>query len=190
MSNSKKNKNFTKIAIGLIVTTFVFYLFTAKPSENFAWNKNIETTVIQEMNRMNESLNAKATILPEKFIPIETNIKGIYTYVENMPKFINCEYMLEAEGFICTKKYILNYAKKIEFPKGKNIEKEYAVFVRFIVNKKGYVKNVEILNEEPNDLNKIVKAHIKKMPKFAKPGFQDNKPVKVQYVIPVTLKPN
>ncbi|MFT4644861.1 MAG: hypothetical protein ACI8ZX_001268 [Planctomycetota bacterium] len=188
MTNTKKNNPFTKIAISLLIFTFLFYLITAKPVEKFGWNQNNEISQIQEMNKRNLSLNKQATVIPEKFVAIETRTKGIYKYVERMPKFINCEYMLEADGFLCTQKYILQYAQKFELPKDKTLSTDYAVLMKFIVNKKGYVKEVEILNKEPNKLNALAIAHIKKMPKFARPGFQDDKPVKVQYVIRIKLK--
>lgn len=190
MIRSEKYKNFTTVAIGLLMLTFVFYLFTAKPSETFGLNENNEIADIHKMNAKNHALNQAAIIIPEKFVAIESNTKGVYKFVEKMPKFINCEYMHEAEGFICTKRYILNYAEKVQLPKSIKLENDYTVYVKFIVNEKTYIKDVEILNSKPNKLNRIVIDHIKKMPKFAKAGYQNNEAVKVQFIIPVTIKQN
>lgn len=187
MSNS--NKNITTIGIGILLISFFIYLLTANPNRNANSKRNNEIAAIQKMNELNKDLNEKATQIPKEFKAIETNKKGIYSYVEQMPKFINCEYMLEEEGFLCTKRYISKYINELKFPIDKAPTTTYFAFARIVVNKKGYIQNIRIQNSSHPELDSFMKKHIKKMPKFAKVGYHKNKKVLVEFALPITIKP-
>lgn len=187
---SKSGKNITTTGIAILIISFLIYLLTTNTNKQAIQKKNNEIANIQKMNELNKVLNDKATQIPKEFKAIETSKKGIYSYVEQMPKYINCEYLLEEEGFLCTKRYISNYVQQLTFPKEERPTTTYKAYLRFVVNKKGFIRHIDILESTHPALDKFMKTHIKKMPKFAKVGYHKNKKVQVEFSLPITIKPS
>ncbi len=100
--------------------------------------------------------------------------------VEQKPKFMNGDVL----SFI---KYIL---KNIEYSQDAiGMELQGKVIANFVVNKEGYVENVEIIRGiDPLLDNEVIKA-LKASPRW-EPGKQRNRPVKVSYTIPIVFKLN
>ena len=102
-----------------------------------------------------------------------------FVVVENMPQFPGGRQALQ--------KYI---AKNIKYPKRAQQEKaEGKVFVNFVVDKQGNVKNVKIIKGAQIDLNNEAIRVIKSLPKW-KPGTQKRKPVNVSYTVPISFSLN
>jgi len=113
-----------------------------------------------------------------------------FVVVEYMPIYQGCENIKDGNKCQkCTVSKIREYVSTISIPdklaKKKNQGK---IYISFVIDQKGYVTNVKLLRGLGNKLDKIALKHIKKMPKFAKPGFQRGKPVKVKYQIPLVFK--
>lgn len=81
-------------------------------------------------------------------------------------------------------------AKNIKYPeiaKENNIQGK--VFVQFIIDKDGYVKNVEVVRGVDPVLDKEAVRVVSSMPQW-KPGKQRGKPVKVQFQLPINFRLN
>lgn len=74
--------------------------------------------------------------------------------------------------------------KNVKYPKSardKGIEGR--VFVQFVVEKDGSLSSLKVLRGVSDDINAEALRVVKLMPKW-KPGMQEGKPVRVQYVLP------
>lgn len=112
--------------------------------------------------------------------------KKINTKVEQMPKLKSCKKLKDKEAEKCTQEGIHEFiVKNFTYPiEAIDKDIEGKVYVRFIVDQKGNVTDVDIAKGADKLLNDAAIKLIEKLPKFI-PGKQDGKTVKVQYVIPL-----
>jgi TonB family protein len=61
------------------------------------------------------------------------------------------------------------------------------VIVRFVVEKDGTIDRINILKGVNPELDAEAFRVVKLLPKFEQPGFADNKPVAVWYIVPITF---
>jgi TonB family protein len=61
------------------------------------------------------------------------------------------------------------------------------VIVRFVVEKDGTIDRINILKGVNPELDAEAFRVVKLLPKFEQPGFVDNKPVAVWYIVPITF---
>ena len=123
---------------------------------------------------------------------------GAYKMIEQMPRFYNkqCEEMLGGpiDKENCAKVKMLEFIyKNLKYPKkARENDIEGMVVVRFVVDKQGYTKDVEIIREIGGNCGMasllIVNQmnHQRHAPFIA--GMVDGRPVKVQYTLPVKFK--
>lgn len=115
------------------------------------------------------TLIASAGFAQDKSAPVD----DIYKKAEVMPEYPGGQ--AELMAFLGT----------VEFPKD---AAEGAVFVSFVIEKDGSVSNVIAAKSSGVDvLDETAIAHVRKMPKW-KPGYEDGKAVRVQYVVPFKFK--
>lgn len=125
--------------------------------------------------------------------PIEISETPPHTRVERMPRFGKCQDSNESEEVVrkCTEKalieYIMSCVKYTEIAKAGHIEG--TVVAQFVVDKEGQVVDIKILREPGGGLGNSVLSVLSRMPKF-KPGYQNGRPAKVLYNIPVKFKLN
>ena len=98
----------------------------------------------------------------------------IFTIVEEMPSFPG--------GEAAMMKYLANSIKYPAIAKDANIQG--TVYVTFVVNEKGEVKDVKVLRSIGGGTDEEAIRVVQNMPKW-KPGKQRGKPVKVQYNLPI-----
>ena len=112
----------------------------------------------------------------ESDLDLEEDVDEVYRVVEQMPQFPG--------GDAAIMKYIAN---EVRYPQ---IAKEYGiegrVFVTFIIDKKGKVKDVEVIKRVDPNLDKEAKRVIESLPKFT-PGKQRGKAVRVQFTVPISF---
>lgn len=113
----------------------------------------------------------------------------IFTIVEDMPVYPGCEGAGSKEEIQnCTNNEIYKYiAKNTKYPAmAKDAGVSGTVYIRYLVNEKGKVSNVEILRGVAggSSLDKEAVRVIESLPSM-KPGKQRGKPVRVQYTVPV-----
>jgi len=119
----------------------------------------------------------------------ELETPEIYTEVESMPVFPGCESeaSLEAVNSCTENKIIQHIGTETTYPeeaKKKGISG--TVYIRYIVNEDGEVRDVEVVRGVQNGkiLDKEAIRVIYTLPKMS-PGIQDGKAVRVQYTIPI-----
>ncbi len=178
----KTNKNNNEISIAILLIGFVFYLVFSKPTENLFFNKNKEIETIEKFNLLNATLNLKALQKEKGFEAVVSQDSNIYSIVEIMPKYKNCTYYNEEDAQRCTLLAIQEYFNSAKFLKETNIEGR--IFISFMVNEHALVQDVKLIRGLESTLDSLAIEHIKKMPKFASAGMQNNKAVKLRYVIP------
>jgi len=115
----------------------------------------------------------------------------IFTIVEDMPIFPGCEGKGSKDEIEqCTQNEIFKYiAENTKYPPMmKDAGVSGRVFIRFLVDEHGKVRDVEVLKGVPGGKaldNEAVRVS-KTLPKM-KPGKQRGKPVRVQYNVPVNF---
>lgn len=109
--------------------------------------------------------------------PEQTNDSSIFTVIEDSPEFPGGQDSLMA--------YL---GRRIQYPK-EAMEKgiEGTVYVTFVIEKDGSVNKVHILRGIGKACDEEAMRVIRNMPRW-KPGFQREKPVRVQYNIPIRFK--
>ena len=113
----------------------------------------------------------------------------IFTVVEDMPKFKGCESLSGDAATACTMQKIQAYTAKVDYPQiAIDNDIEGKVYISFVVDRDGSVKEVTLLRGVDKLLDNAAMKHIKGLPKFASPGKQRGKAVKVKYNIPIVFK--
>jgi TonB family protein len=105
-----------------------------------------------------------------------------------MPMFRGCEKVEEGESELCTSRSISNFvARNYLHPA---IAKEHGikgrVYIRFVINKYGYVQNIEILKSAHRVLEEPCIAAVKKLPRFI-PARNDVGAVNVYFTLPINI---
>jgi len=108
--------------------------------------------------------------VPDFTEPTEPVEQKIFTIVEKMPEFEG--------GDRSRLKYLRDNLKYPSIDKAAGIEG--TVYMRFLVNKKGKIKDIEILRGVSETIDKEAIRVVKNMPDW-KPGEQRGKPVNVSY---------
>ena len=126
---------------------------------------------------------------PEEEPEEEVKEEKIFLVVEDMPKFKGCENLSGEAAKACTGNKIREFAAKVEFPDAAlSNDIEGKVYVSFVVGKDGKITDVELLRGVHKLLDNAALRHIKNMPKFASPGKQRGKSVRVKYQIPIVFQ--
>ena len=116
----------------------------------------------------------------------------IFTIVEDMPVFPGCEGAgSKSEMEQCTNSEIQKFiGKNTNYPAmARDAGVSGRVYVRYMVDEKGEVKDINIIRGVPGgkSLEKEAMRVIGQLPKM-KPGKQRGKAVRVQYTVPVNFK--
>jgi len=115
----------------------------------------------------------------------------IFKVVEEMPRFPGCEQKGMDKNKLreCSQeemlKFIYSNLKYPEIAKQKAIEGR--VILQFVVAKNGNVEDVKVLRQLESSTTAEAIRVVKMMPKWI-PGKQRGRPVKVQYVLPITFE--
>ncbi len=114
-----------------------------------------------------------------------------FMVVEQMPRFPGCEdlYSKDKDLKECADKALLQYIySNVKYPK-KAIRQsaQGEALISFVINKDGSVSQIKVLRGITKEIAKECVRLISKMPRW-RPGMIDNKPVKVQYNLPVNFR--
>lgn len=109
-----------------------------------------------------------------------------FMIVENMPALGKCKELRGDERHQCTQLEIIKYVQgNTKYPPiAKDAGIQGTVFVYFVVDKKGNVKDAKVLRPVDPRLDKEALRVVESLPEF-EPGKQRGKSVNVQYTIPV-----
>ena len=124
---------------------------------------------------------------PEDFKPEDA---VPFISLQNAPVFKGCEGLSKEENKICFDKKMKQFVQR-NFDVGLANELglhsgKHKIQTQFIINKEGNIIDVKI-RAPHKKLEKETKRIIKKLPKF-KPGKQNNRTVKVRYLLPIAFK--
>jgi len=108
----------------------------------------------------------------EMLVVQKSDSEDFYHTVENMP---------ELKGGLASLQQKINYPKK-----AREAGEQGRVVVKFIVNKQGVVEDPEVVKGVSESLDQEA-IRVVKQAEFV-PGKQDDKPVKVQYSLPITYQ--
>ena len=149
-------------------------------------DEKVEETEINE-TEITEDLEIEVVETNEE----EVNETEIFTIVEQMPAMQGCESGNEAQRQECTQEKVFKYlANSIKYPPmAKDANISGIVYVNFVINGKGKVKDPKILKGIGGGCDEEALRVIKQMPSWV-PGKQRGRPVNVSYNLPIrfTLK--
>lgn len=112
-----------------------------------------------------------------------TELQGDITLVENTEPYFITDMMPEYPGGMDSLTSFLH--QNIQYPEvDKKNKIEGTVYARFIIQKSGEIKNIEILRTPSENMSKEVIRVIEKMPEWI-PGETNNRKVDVSFVLPV-----
>jgi TonB family protein len=132
----------------------------------------------------------------KKVVPVvkEERLTNIIKFnkVQSIPQFKACSKASDFERLNCFNERMISHIQRnFNYPEiaaRKNIEGK--VWVTFVINKEGKVKNVQMRGPKNGQLLELeAKRMVTKLPKFI-PGKQDGKLANVQYTIPINFKLN
>lgn len=142
-------------------------------------------------NSMNLGLNGPISelikVVPK---PDDPESKKVWTITEVMPCLLECDSILKEEDRkVCTQKTILNFIhKNLKYPPLAREEGiEGTVIISFVIDKKGDIRDFEILRDIGAGCGEAALKSIKMLPKW-RPGRQNQKAVNVKYVFPIKFK--
>jgi len=141
------------------IVVFIGLLFTLSSyGQSKLTQKQIEKRYYQEV--IPDYSNTKDTIRPDKYPMYPSGMPGIW------------------KDIICNLTYPQNaFNNGIQ---GK-------VILKFIVEKNGYIQNIEVFQSAEPDLDAAAIRVIEKLKTWV-PGYKDGKPVRVPYLIPISFK--
>ena len=125
-------------------------------------------------------------------LAIDSNIikleEKALVFVKNMPYFEECKSQNNMEKNKCTRKLINKYISENFVIPEKAIKKKIAgtSYVKFIVNKKGEVTNIEVIKSAHKILNHPCIKAVQAIPNLI-PGKQLGKEVPVMYQVPIKV---
>ena len=160
------------------------YLDSSSNNEIQKSNVNIdENDVVQEKNNEIEYSNANI----DEF---EDDEEIPFAVVEDVPVFPNCEGVVKNKRIECFMAQMAKHIMKNQQYPERAMEDgiQGRVNVVFIIDKQGYVTNIQTKSSIGNDiLENEAKRVIELLPKF-KAGMKNGRPVKVKYSQPITFK--
>lgn len=139
---------------------------------------------------VNEPIPAPVPFIEIPYIPEKPIVEEVvYGSAQRMPTFPGCETeSSEMARQNCSSLKLMRFlSEHIKYPAmAKDAGIEGKVFINFVIDSKGEVKNVELLRGIPNGalLDKEAMRVVGNLPNF-NPGKQQGKAVSVRYTLPV-----
>jgi len=132
------------------------------------------------------------TFAQEEIIEIaeEPQVQTFYVIAEEMPVFSEDCLAFEGEYLTrCTNLKIQEYMTKVNYPQlALDDDLEGKVYVGFIVDYDGSVTDVTLERGAYKLLDDAAIEHVKNMPDFFKPGYENGKEVRIKYIIPIVFR--
>ncbi|MBI9054009.1 MAG: M56 family metallopeptidase [Bacteroidales bacterium] len=164
-----KSKNISKTKFFLAIPFAIAFIFFFVNSSDL-----VKASIARNFN--SNSIELNDTIAENQ---TDDTIEGeVYFTVDEMPKF-NGKDQDEFRFFI---------QKNLRYPiEAQKNDKEGRIFVSFVVDKEGYVKNVKVERGVYPSLDQEAIRVVKLSPKW-EPGIKDGKSVNVKYTFPIIFK--
>jgi protein TonB len=134
----------------------------------------------QENATQTVTIPADTTALDDKVVDhnaVNANIDTkLFRIIEELPEFPG-----GASAFM---KWLTH---NLKYPKSMDEGEDGEVVVQFIVNKNGTISDLKIIKSLNEDCDREVMRVFRMMPKW-KPGIENGKPTRTQYVVPVVFR--
>jgi len=142
--------------------------------------------------RVPVSPSTKKKVPPPPLPVIQEEYAGeIFTIVQDMPRFPGCENIggTNDDKKKCAARKMLEYIyKNMKYPTAAKADKvEGMAIISFVIEKDGNITNTEIMRSPDERLGQEALRVVRSMPRWI-PGKQRNKPVRVQYNLPMKFK--
>lgn len=169
--------------------------FVRKRKNSYLKNfkKNINSTkVSRETVVVKEVMEDKTIVKKENLVLKDVLVKDYVRFdeVNNIPVFITCVDTSNSMKDVCVKEtFVDNILENFIYPFDAAAEGiEGRVWVRFIIDKDGYVKNITSTGPEKGVLlEKEAERLVTLLPKFI-PGKHNNEYVNVEYFMPIDFQ--
>lgn len=163
---------------------------------------NLSTSGLNTSSIKQEPTNLNVIVDPKK-IDVKHNIEALknklskeevdkalrFTNVDKIPAFKGCEKAKRDEKSDCfNNEMIKHISKYFSYPSEAVMSQtEGEVWVRFIIDKTGYVKNIKTLGPDDGEIlnNEAIRV-VSKLPRF-KPAKKDGKRTSVKYGFPINF---
>lgn len=147
--------------------------------------------IIQKDNPEDKAVTFKNSItaLKERLSKEEVEKALKLYYVDKIPTFKNCGEVKKNDGLECFNTEMINHINKhFSYPsEAVRNQIQGEVWVRFIIDKNGYVTNVKTLGPDNGELlNEEAKRVVAKLPRF-KPAKNEGELVSVKYGFPINF---
>jgi len=121
--------------------------------------------------------------------PAPPQVDTVYSVLEYMPHLADCKDVDPDVRATCTQNGIMQHlVRHLQYPEmAKEAGIEGRVFIRFVVEKTGEVRDVSVLRGVDPMLDRAAMQAVSSLPPFA-PGRIDGLPVRVEYKLPVLFK--
>ncbi|SEC33172.1 TonB family C-terminal domain-containing protein [Tenacibaculum sp. MAR_2009_124] len=150
---------------------------------------NEETTAISSSESKSKNLKNNLESLTEKLSREEVKKAERFSTVGELPSFDACDGSSDDERLDCFNLEMIKHIQKhFRYPsEAVRGQIEGEVWVRFIIDKNGYVKNIKTLGPKGGELlNEEAKRVVTKLPRFA-PAKKNGRSVSVKYGFPINF---
>jgi len=112
-----------------------------------------------------------------------------FAVVEDKPIFPGCEDVSKEERYMCFQKGIMTHiSKNFKYPQiAKEMGISEKIFVQFVIDKSGNIKNAQIVRGEDKHLKAEALRLVNSMPKL-QPAKQRGKAVPCSFTVPINFK--
>lgn len=179
--------------IGSISTAGVNKLSASSGIENSKIStpssENNKSSLASSSDSKSESIKGNLESLTEKLSREEVKKAERFSTVGELPSFKACEKIRNKEKLDCFNTEMIKHIQKyFRYPsEAVRNQVEGEVWVRFVIDKNGYVKNIKTLGPKGGDLlNEEAKRVVTKLPRFA-PARKNGKSVSVKYGFPINF---
>lgn len=151
----------------------------------------VEETTTDVVNEIHKTVDYKDNLsrITEKLSREElAKAKKLY-YVEKIPLFNQCKKVKKKERLDCFNEEMVKHINKhFRYPsEAVRNQIQGEVWVRFIIDKDGYVTNIKTLGPDEGEiLNEEARRVVSKLPHF-EPGKNDGERVSVKYGFPINF---
>ena len=147
--------------------------------------------IIQNHNPKNKIVTLKSSIdvIKERLSKEEIAKASKLYYVDRIPSFKNCRKAKKGDRLDCFNTEMVNHINKYFRYPSEAIRNQIVgeVWVRFIIDKNGYVTNIKTLGPDNGEiLNDEAKRVVSKLPQF-KPAKNEGELVSVKYGFPINF---
>lgn len=188
----KGNKGSRQISVQIFAPKQRFLKRKVKKEKVELSASNISLSVKSDINEKVEIKKKNDANLAKALSKLELRRAINFRKVDELPLFEKCKTVKKSEKTNCFNTEMVNHIQKYFNYPDEAVENKIQgdVWVRFIIDENGEVRNIKTLGPENGELlNKEAERVVTKLPKFA-PGMKNGEKVPVKYGFPINFSLN